>query len=56
MSLATAAAGDENPNILPEVKEIKIQFLLCAALFHAAAILMGGDRGGGGSEEMTTQA
>lgn len=44
MSLATAAAGDENPNILPEVKEIKIQFLLCTALFGAAAALTG--RGG----------
>ena len=50
MSLATAAAGDENPNILPEVKEIKIQFLLRTPLFNAGSNPdTWGAEGGGGN-------
>lgn len=56
VSLATAAAGDENPNILPEVKEIKIQFLLRTPLFNAGSNPDTWGAGGGGAERMTTQA
>lgn len=52
MSRATEAAGDENPNILPEVEEIKIRFLLRTPLSHAAAVLVCGE----GGRRMTMQA
>lgn len=56
VSLATAAAGDENPNILPEVKEIKIQFLLRTPLFNSGSNPDTWGAGGGGVGRMTTQA
>lgn len=50
VSLATAAAGDENPNVLPEVRKIKTRILLRTPLF------CGSDTHGGGGGGVTTQA
>lgn len=55
VSFATAAAGDENPNRLPEVEEIKIQFLLQPSTLLLQQHLWAGRAGARGGWPRTLQ-